>query len=204
VLAHSVLICPSANWTAFYTSTGLLESLIPKQADTERVASKPVHKTNMFTLYHRLFEAHFLPTHLCLILTTSAIYTFCHPNFLVPKVLQWCLDFAGWCRLLGFCLMMGYFYLYARYHNLCLGLRQDEMKRAGLLEDMMDHDGFSTQVFQVAGIFEAALFPLGGFVFGAIPALQAVLSHLFTERLTYVVSLKPQLTTKRLAGGMTP
>lgn len=200
----SALTYCSANWTAFYTSTGLHKSLIPRRADIEYVPPKPIHKMNLFTLYHRLFEAHFLPSHLAVILTTASIYDFCYPNFLIPPVLHWALDFSGWCRLLGFCLMMVYFYLYAQYHHLCLGLRQEEMRRAGLLEDMTEHDAFSTKVFQVAGIFEACLFPIGGFIFGAIPAMHAVMSHLFTERLTYVVSLKPQLAVKKLTGNMTP
>jgi len=93
--------------------------------------------------------------------------------------------------------MLCFFYLYERYHKFCVGLRQEEMRRAGMLEDMREHDGFSDNVFQVAGLLECALFPLGGFIFGAIPALQAVLSHMFTERLTYVVSLKPQFAMKQ-------
>jgi hypothetical protein len=48
------------------------------------------------------------------------------------------------------------------------------------------------------------LFPIGGFVFGAIPAMHAEISHLFTDRLTYVVSLKPQLTVKKMTGMSTP
>lgn len=200
----SALMFCSANWSAFYSSTGLHKSLIPRLAETERAPPKTIHKSNLLTLYHRLFEAHFLPSHLAVILTTSSIYDLYYPDFLVPTVLHWALDFSGWCRLAGFCLMMCYFYLYAQYHHLCLGIRQEEMRRAGLLEDMADHDGFSTKVFQVAGIFEAVLFPIGGFVFGAIPAMHAELSHLFTDRLTYVVSLKPQLTVKRLAGMTTP
>lgn len=159
---------------------------------------------NLFTLYHRLFEAHFLPTHLAVILTTTGLYDLLHPTYLVPRVLRLALDISGWCRLIGFLLMMVYFYLYARYHHLCLGLRQEEMRRAGMLEDMSENDGFSLKVFQVLGVFETALFPLGGFIFGAIPALQAVISHLFTERIVYVVSLKPQLAIKRLSGNATP
>lgn len=194
---------PDSNWTAFYTSTGLHKSLIPKLADTEHVPPKPIHKVNLMTLYHRLFEAHFLPTHLAVILATTGIYDLFHPTFLVPRVLRLALDISGWCRLTGFLLMMCFFFLYSKYHHFCVGLRQEEMRRAGLLEDMSENDGFSMRVFQLIGVLETAIFPLGGFLFGAIPALQAVISHLFTERLVYVVSLKPQFA-KRLSGTMTP
>lgn len=186
----------SSNWTAFYTSTGLHKSLIPKGANPEHAPPMPIHKYNLFTLYHRLFEAHFLPIHLAVILTTTSIYSAFLPSFLVPRFLKIALDLSGICRLIGFSTMLSYFYLYERYHRLCVGLRKEEMRRAGMLEDMEEADGFTPHVFQVAGLFEAALFPIGGFIFGAIPAIQAVLSHLFTDRLTYVVSLKPQLTLK--------
>ncbi|OQO04036.1 hypothetical protein B0A48_10679 [Cryoendolithus antarcticus] len=204
------LSAPNANWTAFYTSTGLHKSLIPKQdtAAPYRPPPRPIHMTNLLTIFHRLFEAHFLPTHLALILATTGLYSLVHPSFLVPHFLRWCLDFAGWCRLLGFTLMMCYFYLYAKYHHFCVELRQEEMRRAGLWEDIAEQDGFSVKVFQVTGLLECALFPIGGFIFGAIPALQAVISHLFTERLTYVVSLKPLAAVKSRAraksGSMTP
>ena len=189
---------PSSNWTAFYTSTGLHKSLIPKTADTERLPIKSIHKFNLITIFHRLFEAHFLPTHLAVILTTSGIYTLLHPSFLIPSALKLALDVSGWLRLVGFCTMLVFFFLYERYHKLCVGLRQEEMRRAGLLEDMRDNDGFCHRTFQVAGLLETATFPIGGFIFGAIPAMQAVISHLFTDRLTYVVSLKPQLAIKAI------
>ncbi|CAK4024836.1 hypothetical protein AC578_2731 [Lecanosticta acicola] len=200
------LSASNSNWTAFYTSTGLHKSLIPKLAENEHAPPKPIHKMNVFTLFQRLFEAHFLPVHLAVILTTSSIYTLFYPSFLVPSFLKLALDISGFCRLIGFCTMLCFFYLYERYHRLCVGLREEEMRRAGMLEDMEEHDGFTPYVFQFAGLFEAATFPIGGFIFGAIPALQAVLSHLFTDRLTYVVSLKPQLVLRpwRDVSRMTP
>ncbi|USW56182.1 Putative glycosyltransferase 2, nucleotide-diphospho-sugar transferase [Septoria linicola] len=201
------LSAPNSNWTAFYTSTGLHKSMIPKIADTEYAPPKPINWYNLCVLYHRMFEAHFLPVHLCVILITSGIYTLFTPTFLVPTAFKMALDFSSLCRLIGWCTMLCYFYLFERYHKLCVGLRQEEMRQAGLLEDMEDGDGFTPGVFQFAGLFEAALFPIGGVIFGAIPAIQAELSHLFTERLTYVVSLKPTLQTVRSIRGtraMTP
>lgn len=174
--------------------------------ESSRVAPQAVHWHNLYTLSHRLFEAHFLPIHLAVILITSSIYSALHPSFLVPTVLKLALDFSGICRLIGFSSMLCFFYLYERYHRLCVGLRMEEMRQAGMLDHMEEHDGFTPHVFQVAGLFEVALFPIGGIIFGALPALHAVLSHLFTDRLTYVVSLKPQLALKpwRDMSRMTP
>ncbi|KAK3066523.1 hypothetical protein LTR53_017090 [Teratosphaeriaceae sp. CCFEE 6253] len=196
------LSAPNANWTAFYTSTGLHKSLVPK-AHAHAAAPaplKPIHKWNLCTLYLRLFEAHFLPIHLSVILTTSSLFTYLTPAFLIPEALHLALAFAGWCRLGGWLLMLAFFWRYEQYHRLCVALRREEMRDAGLLEGILAHDGFSWSTFAVACAWEAALFPLGGLLFGAVPALHAVLSHVFTERLTYVVSLKPQLALKSWRG----
>ncbi|CAK1366763.1 unnamed protein product [Cercospora beticola] len=198
------LSAPNSNWTAFCTSTGLHKSMTSTTTTTEQAPPRPINWYNLFVLYHRMFEAHFLPVHLCVILITSGIYTFYTPTFLVPTVFKMALDFSSHCRLFGWCTMLCYFYLYDRYHKLCVGLRQEEMRQAGLLEDMEDNDGITPNIFQVAGLFEAALFPIGGVIFGAIPAIQAELSHFFTERLTYVVSLKPSLPTLKSVNGSRP
>ncbi|KAF2772456.1 hypothetical protein EJ03DRAFT_266627 [Teratosphaeria nubilosa] len=196
-----LLTACSSNWTAFYTSTGLHKTLSTSRFPEPELANlKPIHWSNVCTLSMRMFEAHFLPIHLAVILTTSSIFTLFYPRFLIPEVLKMAMDFSGWCRLAGWLLMLAYFWRYETYHRLCVSLRQEEMRRAGMLEQMKENDGFSHRVFQVAGFMEAGLFPLGGFIFGAIPAVQAVLSHIFTDRLVYVVSLKPQLAVKRLAG----
>lgn len=93
--------------------------------------------------------------------------------------------------------MISFIYRYEQYHRLCTGLRKEEMRKAGLLEEMAAFDTFSPNVFLKGGIFEAMVFPIAGFIFGVIPALQAVIMHVFTERLTYIVSLKPLLANRQ-------
>nr|POF14946.1 hypothetical protein CFP56_71893 [Quercus suber] len=174
----------SSNWTAFYTSTGLHKSLHPGIPDQAAIPPTSINMSNLIILYQRIFEAHFLPIHLCIILTASGAYNLFVPSFLIPRALQIALEVSGWCRLLGFSLMLVFFYRYSKYHRFCVELRKEEMGRAGLLEDMVANDGFSNGVFQVIGLLETAIFPLGGIIFGAMPALQATFSHLFTDRLT--------------------
>lgn len=157
---------------------------------------KPIKWINLFHLFHRLFEAHILPTHLYIVLVSSAVYSFFYPNVLITIGLKIALEIAGWCRMVGFCTMIFFFFNYDRYHRLCVDLRQEEMRRVVLLDEMVSNDGVSTKVFQYAGFLEGVLFPISGLVFGGIPATQAVLSHIFTERLVYVVSLKPSSLTK--------
>ncbi|KAK5114192.1 hypothetical protein LTR62_002762 [Meristemomyces frigidus] len=210
VVRKELLTACSSNWTAFYTSTGLHRSLsTPKQnghvhkSSTDYASElpaeplQPMHLVNIGTLFLRLFEAHFLPIHLAVILTTTSIFSLVTPTTVVPGALKLALSISGWCRLIGWLLMLVFFHRYSIYHSLCVGLRQEEMRKAGLLDEMKERDGFTLHVFQIAGVLEAGLFPLGGFIFGAIPACQAVLSHVFTDRLTYVVSLKPSFEVRR-------
>ncbi|GAB1726814.1 hypothetical protein NU195Hw_g6938t1 [Hortaea werneckii] len=189
-------------WNAWSTKNGISKAPTPTLADAKPADAPtlPMHKMNIITLYVRLFEAHFLPIHLAVILTTSSIFQFVVPGFMMPEVLRLALNFAGWCRLAGWLLMLLFFHRYNQYHRLCVALRKDEMRKAGMLGEVSEHDGFTSQVFQVAGLLECGLFPIGGFIFGAIPALQAVVSHVFTDRLTYVVSLKPQFAMKQWRG----
>ncbi|KAI7349720.1 hypothetical protein KC320_g5922 [Hortaea werneckii] len=189
-------------WNAWSTKNAIPKAPTPTLTDAKPADAPtlPMHKMNILTLYVRLFEAHFLPIHLAVILTTSSIFQFVVPGFMMPEVLRLALNFAGWCRLAGWLLMLLFFHRYNQYHRLCVALRKDEMRKAGMLGEVSEHDGFTSQVFQVAGLLECGLFPLGGFIFGAIPALQAVVSHVFTDRLTYVVSLKPQFAMKQWRG----
>ncbi|KAI7084879.1 hypothetical protein KC356_g6386 [Hortaea werneckii] len=189
-------------WNAWSTKNGISKASTSTLADAKPADAPtlPMHKMNILTLYVRLFEAHFLPIHLAVILTTSSIFQFVVPGFMMPEALRLALNFAGWCRLAGWLLMLLFFHRYNQYHRLCVALRKDEMRKAGMLGEVSEHDGFTSQVFQVAGLLECGLFPLGGFIFGAIPALQAVVSHVFTDRLTYVVSLKPQFAMKQWRG----
>ncbi|CZT14398.1 uncharacterized protein RCC_00375 [Ramularia collo-cygni] len=189
-----------SSWPTLYTGNAAQKpsvSLREHKVDTTVMPpQKPINWTNMFNLYHRLFEAHFLPTHLYVVLVCSSIYTFFYTSVAIPDMLKIALEVAGWCRLVGFCTMIFFFYNYERYHELCVSLRTEEMRCVGMLEEMANNDGISKKVFQYAGFFEGMIFPISGLVFGGLPATQAIISHLFTERLVYVVSLKPSSLTK--------
>lgn len=151
-----------------------------------------MHKLNMFIVFERLFEAHFLPTHLVLVLLTAEWHTFFHPEFPLPATIRATLNICSLSRWLSFLLVLAYFYRYDQYHRRCVELRKKEMRVAGLLHQLDEHDGFTPTSLLGGGLLGAALFPVGGVLFGALPALQAVICHVFTERLMYVVSLKPR------------
>lgn len=182
------------NWTASDAKAGIHKSLVSQAMDSNRAPLPAIHIQNVWTVFHRLFEAHFLPNHLVMILMISTIYE--HKwGSLVPRELATALYFCLLCRWIGWTLIVIFFYRYDTYHRLCVDLRREEMRVAGLDKKVAEHGGFRSSVFVRFSLFEAGIFPLGGTIFGALPTFHATLCQIFTDTLTYQVSLKPKFTT---------
>lgn len=158
-----------------------------KQAGEQPVTYDSI---NMIILFHRLFEAHFLPTHLTILLLSSTVYSLLTPTAQIHPTFLWAFSFTSTLRLLGFLCMNVFFWLYESYHRTCVTAREDEMRRAGLYEQMQG--GFTHRRFRW-NVLDYFIFPVAGTVFGSIPAIVAEMCHFYTTRLTYRVSKKPQL-----------
>lgn len=135
----------------------------------------------------RLFEAHFLPIHLFLTIVASAIYTG------LPREPSWylktTLELTALLRTAGFALMTMYFVLvYEGYHRTCLTVREHEIRRAGLYHQS---DFAYRSRWSISSILDYVAFPVAGFIYGSFPLLQAMVSHFWTDNLTYLVSAKP-------------
>ncbi len=148
-----------------------------------------IQKRRTMTVFLRLWEAHMIPLHLALVLTISGLYKAVHPDSHIPMMLNTSLDICSVLRLLGFLIMMAFLYRYNRYHRLCLRLRIEDAQLARG-EGVSWGENISSHRSAI-GMHEAVLFPLGGLLFGALPALQATVMHVFTTQLHYVVSAKP-------------
>ena len=149
--------------------------------------------TNLVFLYHRLYEAHFLPAHLTSALLAEVLYG----AILGPaatkstnELLLWSFSFCGTLRFIGFVATAFFMYLYESYHLVCVRNREDEMKRAGLYEDMQD--SFSYRSWK-KNWFDYVALPVNGTLYGTAPAVVAEFSHLLTDRIVYQVSAKPKL-----------
>lgn len=137
-------------------------------------------------LFHRIFEAHFLPMLLPLSVIASAVYQLFVPAAVTPPALLCAFRVCGILRNLSFGIMIFWFHLYERYHYVCVSIREVEMTRAGLKEDV-DFTYRRGAMFWV----DWFIFPLAGVMFGALPAIKAQGSLIFTDRLGYKVTLKP-------------
>ncbi|KAF2090569.1 hypothetical protein K490DRAFT_34251 [Saccharata proteae CBS 121410] len=137
-------------------------------------------------LYHRLFEAHFLPVHLVTIILSTSLLPLSHtpPHTAILATLP----FLSYLRLLGFLLMLTYLRLYESYHSLCVSIRETEMRNAGLWEGMQK---WFAKRGRWRDLFDYAVFPVAGMVYGTVPAVHAQVGLLWTARLGYSVSGKP-------------
>ena len=137
-----------------------------------------------------MFEAHFLPTHITLILLLTTIYTCLTPTTQIPILFQQSLLISDRLRLCSLIAFITFFFLYERFHHTCVEARKHEMIAAGLAGKM--EGGFSRRLNWKKNVVDYATFPIAGMIFGSFPSVIAQLSHFWTLSLVYKVSRKPE------------
>lgn len=148
-------------------------------------------RTRHLALLHLLFEAHFLPSHLTILLLFSASYTAFVPAAHIHPTLAWAFFITGFLRGMSFIGMNACITLYDRWYSICIRARANDMAKAGL-----NDTGFSFRKwYRLQQLAERICFPIAGTIFGSIPAIQAEISHFFTDRLVYRVSKKPSFAS---------
>ncbi len=150
-------------------------------------------KMKLLILMHRLYEAHFLPLHLTIALVSSVIYSFYVPPVVTPPLLLWLFQTTDTLRVIGIVLMFVFCFNYEKYHRTCVTGREEDMQRAGLWDDMQGSFAHRTLKKNFIDYF---VFPIAGTLFGSIPGAVAEVSHFWTNKLVYTVSLKPQLRSR--------
>lgn len=138
-----------------------------------------------FFMAHRMFEAHFLPLHMTIMVITSAIYTYITKDHADVHNLNWIFPLTGAMRAFGLIGVAFYMYLYESFHYLCATNRQREMAQAGLADNM--HFSFRSWP---KNLVDYGLVPIVAPIFGSVPCAQAQVSHFWTLDLAYSVSRK--------------
>jgi hypothetical protein len=151
-----------------------------------RVPLLPPHWLNIFLLFHRLFEAHFLPTHITVLIVISTLYRALIPADSGPFSIAWTFVATDILRAVGMVALLIYFYSYQKYHRIALESRKSEMVAAGLADGM--RGSFSGRSWK--NVLGCIYIPLVAPLYGSIPAIHAQLSHFWTMDLVYVVSNK--------------
>ncbi|KAI9933082.1 hypothetical protein MW887_007553 [Aspergillus wentii] len=140
-----------------------------------------------FALLHLMWEAHFLPCHLMILMVFSLIYSLMTPPELLHPSMTWTFWFTGLLRTSSFIWMNVCLALYERWYTVCLQSRRKDMLQANLTDT-----GFSQRTWwHTTHLLERICFPIAGTIFGGIPTIHAVFSHFWTDRLVYRVSKKP-------------
>lgn len=157
---------------------------------TTYTVSRP-NWSRILCLLHRLFEAHFLPTHMAILTIASGIHDLLAQYTATPDpaATAWTFQVAGYLRIAGFLMVAVYMGLYEHLHALCVSQRRSEMRNAG--PALYAQSTFSTREWR-KNWTDYILIPVVAPLFGSIPASQAQFCHFWTLDLVYTVSKKPE------------
>lgn len=160
-----------------------LESGIFSDVSTDTL--KDVDWMRVLVLTHRMFEAHFLPVQMTILVIASTLYMWVTEGSSDPHNLNWIFTLCNVLRTAGFMLMAFYLFLYEGFHRLCASAREKEMNDAGLAKGMC----FSHREVK-KNFIDYAMIPLVAPLYGAIPGAQAQVFQFWTLDLVYTVSKK--------------
>ncbi|KAK4240845.1 glycosyl transferase family group 2-domain-containing protein [Achaetomium macrosporum] len=146
-----------------------------KEPDWERI----------FILFHRLFEAHFLPVQMTILVVASTLYMWVTEGTPDVHGVAWIFTICNVLRTAGFMEVALYLFLYEGFHRICVDSREKEMGDAGLLKGMH----FSRREVKTNYV-DYVMVPLVAPIFGSIPCAQAQICHFWTLDLVYTVSKK--------------
>jgi hypothetical protein len=163
-------------------------------SDITRHELDPPHWERIFYLFHRLFEAHFLPVQMTILVFASTLYMWLSQGHEDPQNLGWMFSVCNVLRAAGFLEVVVYLGLYEKFHRVCVKSRLQEMTDAGLVEGMR----FSHRSMR-KNLVDYVMVPLVAPIYGAIPCAQAQICHFWTADLVYAVSKK---VTRRRAESM--
>ncbi|KAH8890815.1 hypothetical protein GQ53DRAFT_649750 [Thozetella sp. PMI_491] len=139
----------------------------------------------IFYMFHRLFEAHFLPLQTTILVFASTIFVWVTDGSADIHSTSWVFIVCNVLRTLGFLEVAVYLFFYEHFHRICLETREKEMSDAGLSKGMH----FSRRDPK-KNCLDYIMVPLVAPLYGAIPCAQAQVCHFWTMDLVYTVSKK--------------
>ncbi|KAF5017749.1 hypothetical protein F66182_10297 [Fusarium sp. NRRL 66182] len=154
---------------------------------TKETIEQP-HWENVFYMMHRLFEAHFLPVHMTILVIASAVYMKLTEGNEDLRNLAW---IFGWCNIIRICAFFQiaiYMSLYESFHQAGVAKREKEMTKAGLVDGI----NFSRRSLRKNWI-DYLIIPIVATLYGTIPSAQALICQLWSRDLVYTVSKKATL-----------
>ncbi|EGY21734.1 hypothetical protein VD0002_g6205 [Verticillium dahliae] len=150
----------------------------------------------LLVLSHRLFEAHFLPVQMTILVIASTLFQWVAEGNEDPHNLGWIFAVCNIIRTVGIMEVALFLFLYERHHDVCVRTREREMIEAGLAQDM----NFSYRSVK-RNFVDYVMVPLVAPLYGSIPCAQAQICHFWTVDLVYTVSGK---ITRQRSKSVTP
>ncbi|KAI1845255.1 hypothetical protein JX265_005409 [Neoarthrinium moseri] len=160
-----------------------LESGIFSDVTTDTL--KDINWMRLLILVHRMFEAHFLPVQMTILVIASTLYIWVAEGNGDPQNLTLIFTVCNVLRTAGFMEIALYMFLYEGFHKLMATQREKEMNDAGLAKGMC----FSHRELK-KNFIDYVMVPLVAPLYGAIPGAQAQLFQFWTQDLVYTVSKK--------------
>jgi hypothetical protein len=178
--------------TDTYIPQARVDSADPEAAPESGIFSDVVTDTlkdpdwqRILVLFHRLFEAHFLPVQMTILVVASTLYMWVTEGTPDVHGVAWIYTVCNILRTAGFMEVALYLFLYEGFHRICVESREVEMGDAGLLKGMH----FSRRQVRT-NFIDYVMVPLVAPIFGSIPCAQAQICHFWTLDLVYTVSKK--------------
>ncbi len=169
-----------------------LDSLDPEQPPESGIFSDVTHDTllepnyeRLFFLFHRLFEAHFLPLQMTILVIASTLYMWVTEGSADIHAWPGSSRCASTCERPALWKLLSTLGLYENFHRIAISLREKEMSDAGLARGM----NFSHRHLR-KNFIDYIMVPLVAPLYGAIPCAQAQVCHFWTLDLVYTVSKK--------------
>ncbi|KAI0176702.1 glycosyl transferase family group 2-domain-containing protein [Pestalotiopsis sp. NC0098] len=154
-------------------------------ADITTDTLKDVDWMRVLSLAHRLFEAHFLPVQMTILVIASTLYLWVTEGNGDPHNLTWLFTVCNVLRTAGFMQIAFYLFLYESFHKFMASAREKEMNDAGLAKGMC----FAHRDRKMHYL-DYVMVPLVAPMYGSIPGAQAQVFQFWTQDLVYTVSKK--------------
>ncbi|CAK7271430.1 hypothetical protein SEPCBS119000_004602 [Sporothrix epigloea] len=154
-------------------------------SDETREDIKGPNYRRLLVLIHRLFEAHFLPVQMAVLVVSSTLYMRAVDGSADTHGLNWIFRICKYLRAVGFLQVAFYLFIYENFHQIAVTAREKEMHDAGLADGM----NFSHRSLG-KNFIDYLMVPFVAPIYGAIPSIQAQLCHFWTSDLVYTVSKK--------------
>lgn len=151
--------------------------------------ARRIHNLKHIAILHMLWQAHFMLPHFVIMLIVPQIIIALFPSIAVHPSITAAIELTATMRLISFCLFNVAFTINEFYYRVATAARAQDMAAANLTSCVVE----TRRWWHIRHLAERAVFPIVGLLYGIMPSFVAQTSHLWTDQMVYVPSIKPQV-----------